>query len=237
MWSLHKLFAASRLEGEFFAVVHEGRVLHDKITRVTFLSSLPIFYWLKAVTGASHTQKWGIIKKCDLSGVRGHCNLSQPHLKIIKSYIKTLIPNFTNILITIVEHITFTYLKKSQTFLLWWLNLISLCNNKKLLPSYAYFRAFISVRCPHYFKENVQNTELHLAFFSIYIHFVYFEILCRNCTHPLWTHRALSSTSAFLPCAILLLLWIRLRVFYSFRVYYHCPDSCFRFLFSVLFST
>lgn len=104
-----------------------------------------------------------------------HCNLSQPHLKIIKSYIKTLIPNFTNILITIVEHITFTYLKKSQTFLLWWLNLISLCNNKKLLPSYAYFRAFISVRCPHYFKENVQNTELH--FFSL-LSFQFTFILC-----------------------------------------------------------
>lgn len=171
----------------------------------------------------------GIIKKCDLAEVRGHCNLSQPHLKIIKSYIKTLILNFANILITIVEHITFTYLKKSQTYLLWRLNLISLFNNNKLLPSYGYFSAFISVRCLHYFKENGQNTALHLAFFSIYIHFVCFEILCRNCTQSLWMHTVLSSTSAFQPCVILLLLWIRLRVFYSFRVYYRCPDSCFRF--------
>ena len=188
-------------------------------------------YWLLSYS------KMGIIKKCDLLGVRDHCNLSQPHLKIIKSYIKTLILNFTNILITIVEHITFTYWKKSQTYLLWRLNLISLFNNNKLLPSYEYFSAFISVRCLHYFKENVQNTELHLAFFSIYIHFVYFEILCRNCTHSLWMHTILSSTSSFHPCAILLLLWIRLCVFYTFRVYYYCPESCFRFLFSVLFST
>lgn len=72
MWSLHKLFAASRLEGEFFAVVHEGGVLHDKNHKSDFPVISANILLAKSSYWCLSYSEMGIIKKYDLSGVRGH---------------------------------------------------------------------------------------------------------------------------------------------------------------------